>query len=103
MLFDKDYKLQKVVGELGAQVGTFGKIQGLTIDKAGTLYVADMQNGNIQTFNADGEVTGLLTDDTGKKNIHVALISGIAVTPDAKRIYAAESMSKTIAVLELVK
>lgn len=103
MMFDKDDKLIRIVGELGAQVGTFGKVQGLSFDKAGVLYVADMQNGNIQTFSAEGEVMGLLTDDTGKKNIHVTLISGIAVTPDGKRVYAAESMNKTIAVLDIIK
>jgi fibronectin type 3 domain-containing protein len=102
LIFNPKDELIRTVGELGGQVGTFGKIQGTAFDAAGLFYVGDMQNGNVQVFNPAGEYQFMLTDETEKANIHAALISGVAVAPDGKRIYVAESMSKTIAVLEVL-
>ncbi len=101
-ILDKDDKVIGIVGEIGQQVGTFGKIQGLSLDGAGNVWAADMQNGTVQVFNPKGEFLYLLTDETKKANIAVNLVSGISVSPDGKRLYTAFSLKKTIGVFEVL-
>jgi DNA-binding beta-propeller fold protein YncE len=101
VVFDKDDKRAGVVGALGTGVGSFAKVKGLAIDPEGHLLASDVQNGSIQGFGYNAgdkswEPVFALSNETKKKNIQASSPTGIAISPDGKTLYVAESMGKRI-------
>lgn len=52
--FSREGNLVKHWGERGTGPGNFNTPHSIVIDNKGTIYVADRQNGRIQTFDTDG-------------------------------------------------
>jgi sugar lactone lactonase YvrE len=53
-LFGRDRAVQRVIGAGGREAGQFNRAEGLALDQAGRLYVADSCNHRVQVFDAEG-------------------------------------------------
>lgn len=107
-VFDKDDRQAGTVGNVGSGVGSFGAPSGLAVDRKGNLLVGDIRANNIQGFRYSPgdkvwEPAFALSSPDGKGSIELAYPTGIAVTPDGKRLVAAESMAHKVAVFELIE
>jgi ABC-type Fe3+ transport system permease subunit/DNA-binding beta-propeller fold protein YncE len=53
-VFDAERRLERIIGSAGRGAGEFNRAEGIGLDQAGCLYVADSCNHRIQVFGPDG-------------------------------------------------
>ena len=88
-----------------AGVATFNQPNGLALDQAGVLYVADSQNFAVRTVSANGTVATLAgngttgsADGAGGRNgvAQFGLLNGIAVDSSTGNVYVVDAVAPSI-------
>ncbi|MCW5876319.1 MAG: TIGR03663 family protein [Anaerolineales bacterium] len=88
-----------VLGGSGAEVGLFNSPRGLAVAPNGDLYAADSLNHRIQRFSADGQLLGSWggpSDPASMAGGTFAEPWGIAVSPDGRFVYVADTWNHRI-------
>jgi DNA-binding beta-propeller fold protein YncE len=70
--FSPDGRLLRSWGEPGTEPGQFRIPHGIAVDSAGTVYVADRENGRLQMFDATGNLLAIRTDMARPCQVFVA-------------------------------
>jgi tripartite motif-containing protein 71 len=92
VVFDRAGKVVRTIGSRGSGGGQLLSPSALTFDAAGTLYIGDTGNGRIARFTTAGAYLGSVGS--------LGAIHGLAVTPDGSRLYAADTETNRIYVLD---
>jgi DNA-binding beta-propeller fold protein YncE len=88
---------QKYIGEKGLKAGQFSGPQNLTIDDSGYLYVVDFGNKRIAKYDPDGKFIVAFGQRSGQFQ---GLQSPTGIAARNNKIYAADSIAKTISVFD---
>jgi sugar lactone lactonase YvrE len=100
-VFDAEGQFVRAYGELGAGVGSFGKIKGLAFDGFGNLYVADAEHSVVQIFNRDFQPL-MWFGGAAPKYEYLQLPSCVAADRRTNRIYVCNQDFPRINVYELI-
>jgi DNA-binding beta-propeller fold protein YncE len=100
-VFDAEGRFVRAYGELGAGVGSFGKIKGLAFDGFGNLYVVDTEHSVVQIFNRDFQPL-MWFGGPAPKFEYLQLPSCIATDRRTNRIYVCNQDFARINVYELI-
>jgi DNA-binding beta-propeller fold protein YncE len=87
-LFDRDGRVQRIIGSHGSDAGRFRSPMGLAVDASGRVYVADSGNARVQVLNTAGEslaVIGGPPEARLQQPVDVAVSPGRLYVSDAGR------------------
>ena len=95
-VFDRDGKFVKAFGSVGRQPGNFARPREIAIDREGRVYVSDAAFGNMQIFDADGQLLMHIGERSERDQpARYMLPSGLAVDGDG-RIYLADEFFRRV-------
>lgn len=102
-VFDMEGKFLQTFGEIGKQLGNFGRPKEADTDEDGNLYVIDTAFGNFQIFTPDGKLLMFVGErgDVDGPGIFT-LPSGIAVDENG-RVYVTDQLFKKVDVFRPYK
>ncbi len=102
-VFDMEGKFLQTFGQVGKQLGSFGRPKEADTDAEGNLYVIDAAFANFQIFNPQGELL-MFIGERGEQDKPGAfnLPSGISVDEDG-RIYVTDQLFKSVTVFRPYK
>ncbi len=94
--FDTDGKFQRTWGQVGTQLGQFGRPKGIATDSDGNIYVADAAFGNFQIFNEQGQLLLFIGSRSSRfEPGSYMLPNGIAIDED-DRIYLVDQYFRRV-------
>lgn len=101
-IFDMEGKFLKTFGEVGKQLGSFGRPKEADTDAEGNLYVIDTSFGNFQIFNPEGQLLMFIGERGDSGPARFILPSGICVDEDG-RIYVVDQLLKNVQIFRPYK
>jgi len=102
-VFDMEGKFLQTFGQIGKQLGSFGRPKEADTDEEGNLYVIDTAFGNFQIFNPQGELLMFVGDRGDMDSPGVFnLPSGITLDENG-RIYVTDQLFKKIEIFRPAK
>ena len=101
-VFDMEGKFLKTFGEVGKQLGNFGRPKEADTDAEGNLYVIDTSFGNFQIFNPEGQLLMFIGERGDSGPARFTLPSGICVDEDG-RIYVVDQLLKSVQIFRPYK
>jgi DNA-binding beta-propeller fold protein YncE len=95
-VFDRDGKFLRSFGAVGRQPGSFARPREVAVDGEGRVYVSDAAFGNVQIFDAEGQLLMHIGERSERDQpARYMLPSGIAVDRDG-RIYMADEFFRRV-------
>ena len=101
-VFDMEGKFLKSFGEVGKQLGNFGRPKEADTDAEGNLYVIDTSFGNFQIFNSEGQLLMFIGERGESGPARFTLPSGICLDEDG-RIYVVDQLLKNVQIFRPYK